>query len=71
MTRRPDPKPIDDARRAAVRNMLIDEDRMSLDVADAWIAAWEVEAATLDVERGPDYWTFCLEWIHRQGRREP
>jgi hypothetical protein len=68
---RPDPKRINEARRAAIRNVLIDEDRMSPDLADAWIAAWEADAAALPIEPGSDYWTLGLEWIHRQSRRKP
>lgn len=69
MSRRPDPKRIDEARRGAVRNVLIEEDRMSATVADAWIRDWDAEAGRLGVERGSEYWTLCLAWIHERTRR--
>jgi len=37
------------------------EDRMAPDGADAWIAAWGVEAATIGIEPGSDHWTLGLE----------
>jgi len=43
VSRRPDLKRINEARRAAVRNVLIDENRMAATVADAWVREWESE----------------------------
>jgi hypothetical protein len=51
---RPDHERINEARRAAIRNVLIDEDGIAPDVADAWIAAWQAEAAALPIDPGSD-----------------
>ncbi|MFL5769147.1 MAG: hypothetical protein ACJ765_03630 [Chloroflexota bacterium] len=42
---------------------------MSATVADAWIRDWDAEAGRLGVERGSEYWTLCLAWIHERTRR--
>jgi hypothetical protein len=55
MSRRSTPERIDEARRAATRNRLIGE-RVSPETADAWIAAWEAQAAQDGRERGAAYW---------------
>ena len=70
MARRADPKRIDAARRAAVRNVLIDENGMSPDLADTWITSWEAEAAGRGLVRSSEYWTLGLVWIHEQTRRK-
>ena len=62
MSRRGDPARIDEARKAATRNRLIG-DRMTEATADAWIAAWEAQAARDGVERGAAYWDAGREWI--------
>jgi hypothetical protein len=51
VSRRADPDRIYQARRAAIRNRLTDEDRLPPELADVWIAAWEVEAADRGIER--------------------
>ena len=55
MSRRADPARIDDARWAATRNRLIGT---GLDeaTADAWIAAWEAQAAQDGLPRDGAYW---------------
>lgn len=73
MSRRSTPDRIDEARRAATRNRLIDEDRMPPDLVDVWIAAWEVEAADRGLERhSAAFWEGARDWILRsRGRRSP
>ena len=51
MSRRSTPERIDEARRAATRNCLIGEG-VTETTADAWIAAWEAQAAQDGLERG-------------------
>jgi hypothetical protein len=67
MSRRADPARIDAARRAATRSRLIG-DGASLETADAWIAAWEGEAASRGLERGSAYWEVGWAWIAKQRR---
>jgi hypothetical protein len=67
MARRPDPERIDQARRAANRNRLIGEG-VTEETADAWIAAWEAQAAQDGLERGSAYWQAGVEWIAEQRR---
>ena len=67
MSRRSTPKRIDEARRAATRNRLIG-DGASEATADAWIAAWEAQAAQDGLERGAAYWEAGWEWIAEQRR---
>ena len=55
MSRRADPARIDEARRAATRNRLIGE-RVTDPTADAWIAAWDAQAAQDGLEPGREYW---------------
>jgi hypothetical protein len=55
MSRRSTPERIDAARHVAVRNSLI-SDGASPETADAWIAAWETQAARDGLERGSAYW---------------
>jgi hypothetical protein len=63
MTRRADPVRIFQARRIAARNGLTDHG-MSLEDAERWCDAWELEAATRDVARDDEaYWRFGVEWI--------
>jgi hypothetical protein len=64
VSRRPDLKRINEARRAAVRNVLIDENRMAATVADAWVREWESEARGRGHELDAEYWTIGLAWIH-------
>jgi hypothetical protein len=51
MSRRSTPERIDEARRAATRSRLIGEG-VTEATADAWIAAWESEAARDGLARG-------------------
>jgi hypothetical protein len=72
MARRSTPERIDQARRAATRNRLIGEGATET-TADAWIAAWEVQAAQDRLERGSFYWQAGWDWIaaQRQQRVKP
>ena len=65
MARRSDPAHIDEARQAATRNRLIGVG-MTEETADAWIAAWAVQAAKDGVERGAGYWDAAYRWISAQ-----
>ena len=56
MARRADPQRIHEARRAAIRNGLTDHG-MSLETAERWCDAWEIESATQGLPRDRDYWT--------------
>jgi hypothetical protein len=64
-SRRSTPERIDEARRAATRNRLIGE-RVTPDTADAWIAAWEAQAARDGLERGASYFEAGWQWISEQ-----
>jgi hypothetical protein len=72
MPRRYDPVRIDEAREAATRNRLIG---IGLDEAtgDAWIAAWEAQAAQDGLPRDGAYREAGWRWIaeQRQKRRLP
>jgi hypothetical protein len=68
MSRRSTPARIDDARRAATRNRLIGE-RVTPETAQAWIAAWEAQAAQDGLEHGRGYWEAAWAWIAKQRRR--
>jgi hypothetical protein len=72
MSRRADPARIDKARRDATRNRLIGE-RVTPETADAWIAAWDAQAAQDGLEPGREYWDRGWEWIaaERQLRVRP
>ena len=72
MARRADPIRIDAAREAATRNRLIGEGATE-ETAEAWIAAWEAQAAREGIERGSAYWSEGWEWIaaHRKQRVRP
>lgn len=65
MSRRADPECIHQARRAAVRNGLTDYG-MSLEEAEPWCDAWEVEAARRELPKELDYWTVGLDWTAEQ-----
>ena len=67
MSRRSTPERIDAAHHAAVRNRLI-SDGASPETADAWIAAWEAQAAKEGLARGSAYWQAGSEWIAKQRR---
>ena len=70
MARRADPERIYQARRAAVRNGLTDYG-MSLEDAERWCDAWELEAAGRRLAKDGAYWTAGAEWIatERAARR--
>jgi hypothetical protein len=67
MSRRSTPERIDVAHRAATRNRLIGE-RVTPETADAWIAAWETQAAHDGVQRGSAYWEAGWAWIAERRR---
>jgi hypothetical protein len=65
MARKLGPKDIE-ANRSMVRSELIAQG-MPLVAADAWCAAWEVEAERLGIDaRNPDFWTIGSVWIREQ-----
>ena len=70
MTRGADPKRLHEARRAAVGNILIDEQRMPPELAETWIASWEAESAKRGTEPSSEYWTIGLVWIYEQTKRK-
>jgi hypothetical protein len=75
MARRADPERIHQARRAAVRNGLTDYG-MSVEVAEGWCDAWELEAAGRGLPKDGDYWRLGQEWVRdqralRRGTRLP
>lgn len=66
MARRADPDRIFIARRAAVRNGLTGEG-VSLEQAEAWCDAWQVEAEVRGIDRRSlDYWGAGIGWIEKQ-----
>jgi hypothetical protein len=65
MSRRSTPERIDQARRAATRGRLIGEGATE-ETADAWIAAWERQAAHDGIDRGAAYWEAGWGWITEQ-----
>ena len=65
MSRRSTPERIDAARRAATRNRLIGEGETE-PTADAWIAAWDAQAAQDGLERGSAYWQAGWDWVAEQ-----
>jgi hypothetical protein len=68
MSRRADPARIDEARRAATRNWLLGEGATEA-TADAWIAAWDAQAAQDGLEPGREYWERAWEWIVTERHR--
>ena len=66
MARRADPERINEARRAAIRNVLIDESHIPAATADDWIAKWETEATARGMTPSSDYWTIGLVWMKEQ-----
>jgi len=70
MAHRADPERIFQARRIAVRNSLTDYG-MSVEDAERWCAAWEIEAASRQLPRDRDYWQTGAMWIadERAARR--
>jgi hypothetical protein len=68
MSRRSTPERIDASQRAGTRRRLT-LDGLSETTADAWIAAWEGQAARDGQERGSAYWDAAWEWIAAERRR--
>lgn len=68
MSRRSTPERIDAAHRAGTRRRLTLEG-VSEATADAWIAAWEAQAARDGQERGSAYWTAGWDWIAAERER--
>jgi hypothetical protein len=69
MSRRADPERIYEARRTANRNRLIRE-CVTESTADAWIAAWEDEAARRGLKRGQAFWQVGWAWIRAERQRQ-
>ena len=69
MSRRSTPERLDAAWRAGVRNRLIGDGATEA-TADAWIAAWETQAAQDGLERGSAYWDAAWDWIAAQRERK-
>jgi hypothetical protein len=71
MARRADPQRIDEARRAAFRNNLVGSG-MSVETAERWCDAWEIEATGPGISRDEwGYWHAGEAWIaeERAARR--
>ena len=70
MARRADSERIFQARRDAIRNTLTGS-RMSLEAAERWCDAWEMEATGRGLARDVAYWHLGSEWIaaERAARR--
>jgi hypothetical protein len=64
---------IDLARRATIRNRLIEARGLDRDVAERWCDAWEAEAALRGLARDGDYWDAGRLWIDAQcaARKRP
>ena len=65
MSRRSTPERLDEARRAATRQRLIGQGATA-ETADAWIAAWDAQAARDGVLRDGRYWERGRQWISGQ-----
>jgi hypothetical protein len=62
LSRRSTPERLHAARREATLRRLIGEGELP-DRAEAWIAAWETEAARKGIERDGRYWDAGWAWI--------
>jgi hypothetical protein len=73
MSRQPDPERIHTARRAAIRNVIMQSRGLDLDVAERWCKAWEAEAVLEGLEQGEAYWDAGKAWIDSQceARKRP
>ena len=73
MSHRADPDRIHQARRAAIRNAIMQDRGLDQQVAERWCDAWEAEAVLQGRERDRDYWDAGKLWIDRQcsARRQP
>jgi hypothetical protein len=70
VARRAHPERIFQARRDAIRNTLTGSG-MSIETAERWCDAWEIEAAGRGLPRDANYWQSGSEWIagERAARR--
>jgi hypothetical protein len=70
---RSDPNRIHLARRAAIRNVIMQSRGLDLAVAERWCDAWEAEAALQGLEHGNAYWDAGKHWIDAQcaARKRP
>ena len=66
MSRSSDARRTHDAWKATVRDRLIDEQRLSSADAEAWLHAWDIEAARLGLVLDGDHWTVGSVWIREQ-----
>jgi hypothetical protein len=73
MTRRADPERIHQARRIAIRNVIMQSRGLDPGVAERWCDAWEAEAAPRGLGRDGDYWESGKLWIDAQcaARNQP
>jgi hypothetical protein len=70
--RRGDPKRINEAKLAGLRNRIRDAWHAPGDRADELLAAWHAEAATRDlVSADAEYWSQAEHWIEEQLGRTP
>ena len=65
MAPRSDPERIFQAWRTAIRNNLT-RSGMSVETAERWCDAWELEAAGSELPRNSAYWEAGQEWIAAQ-----
>ncbi len=72
MSRRPDPKRIDDARKAALVSRL-SGDGIADEQVSRWLEAWAGVADRTSVARDREFWTRGWEWIsaEREAGRRP
>ncbi len=70
MSRRSTPERIDEARHAATRRRLILAGVTEAN-ADAWIAAWEAQAARDGLPRDGAYWERGWAWIAAERQARP
>jgi hypothetical protein len=68
MSRRSTPERLDAAHRAGTQRRLTLEG-VSEATADAWIAAWEAQAARDGLQRGAAYWDAAWTWIAAERTR--
>jgi hypothetical protein len=64
---------IDLARRATIRQRLIEGRGLDAEVAERWCDAWEAEATLRGLTRDGDYWDAGKGWIDAQcaARKKP
>ena len=61
------------ARRAAIRDVIMESKGLNTDVAERWCDAWEAEAALQGLDRDTTYWDAGRAWIDTQcdARKRP